>query len=108
MSQHYSDPERESDKYALPDVWVTQLTASEAAEQDEDMLHEYMRRHEFRLATMNSQTRDKMIDAMIEEEGITGGWFWCYCIPGCMPDSSFFGPFDTEEAAVADMRSQQS
>jgi hypothetical protein len=107
MSTAYSDPSRESDPHALPDIWITQLTAREAAEQDEDRVWEYTRRYEFRLASMSSRIREKMFEVMIEEEKIEGGWFWCYCQVGCLPDSYFRGPFDTEEEAEADMRSEQ-
>ena len=104
--QVYSDPSRESDAYALPDVEVFQLTAEEIAEQDEDSIHEFMRRHEFRLASMNSRVRDAMIDAMIDELGITGGWFYWFCFPGCMPDSPPIGPYATaaeaRQAAIDD------
>lgn len=100
MSQHYSDPDRESDPHALPDVEVFQLTAREVAEQDEDMVRDYMRKHEFRLAAMNSRTRESMFDSMVENEGITGGWFYWFCFPGCMPESSPFGPYESHAAAV--------
>ena len=93
--QAYSNPERASNPYALPDVEVFQLTAQEAASQDEDLIWEYMMRKEFR-------DRDAMLDAMVEEEGITGGWYWWTCLPGCVPDSSAFGPFDTQAEALAD------
>lgn len=86
MSQHYSNPDRESDPHSLPDVEVFELTAREVAERDEDMIHEFMKRREFRLASMNSRDREKMFDAMIEENGIKGGWFYWFCFPGCMPD----------------------
>ena len=100
MAQHYSDPSRADDKWALPDVETFQLTAREVAEQDEDMIYEYMKRREFRLASMNSRDREKMFDAMIEEEGISGGWFFWFCFPGCMPESSPFGPYKTEREAA--------
>lgn len=95
----YSDPSKEQDKWSLPDVEIFQLTAREVAEQDEELIYEYMKRHEFRLASMNSRTREAMFDAMIEENGITGGWFYWYCLPGCLPDSSPCGPFDTWQDA---------
>ena len=102
MTHHYSNPNRANDTYALPDVETFQLTAREVAEQDEDLIWDYMKRREFRLASMNSRTRDAMFDAMIEEEGISGGWFFWFCFPGCMPDSSPSGPYATEcEAAQA-------
>lgn len=105
MGQHYSRPSRRSDPYSLPDVETFRLTAREVAERDEDTIHEYMKRHEFRLAAFNSRDRERMFDAMIEEENITGGWFWWSCFPGCMPDSDPFGPFATEAEAVADAAS---
>ena len=100
--QAYSDPKRASNPYSLPDVEVFQLTAQEAASQDEDLVWEYMKRKECRFAGFNSRDRDAMLDAMIEEEGITGGWYWWTCLPGCLPDSSAFGPFDTRAEALAD------
>lgn len=102
--QVYSSPDRESDTYACPDVEVFQLTAHEVAELAEDDIHEFMRRHEFRLANMNRRTREAMFDAMVDELGITGGWFYWYCFPGCLPDSSPFGPYasaaEAKQAAI--------
>ena len=105
MSQHYSNPERESDPHALPGIQIFELTAREAAEQDEDMVYEYMKRHEFRLASMNSKIREKMFDVMIEQNGITGGWYWWSCFPGCLPDGPANGPFATHAKALADAQS---
>lgn len=101
----YSDPSRESDPHALPDVEIFQLTAAEAAELDEDLIYEYMKRREFRLASMNSRTREAMIDAMVREEGIKGGWFWWTCFSGCLPDGPANGPFESAEAARIDAQS---
>ena len=104
MSQYYSDPDRESDPHALPDLEVFQLTSREVAEQDEDLIWEFMKRHEFRLASMNGQVREKMFDTMIEENGIEGVWFYWYCFPGCMPDSCANGPFASRKEALQDAR----
>lgn len=106
MSRHYSMPESERSNYTLPDIEVFEQTAREFAESDsnEELIREYMRKHEFRLASMNSKVRDAMFDAMIEEEGIEGGFFWWTCLPGCLPDSSAFGPFKTHAEALADAR----
>ena len=100
--QAYSDTSRESDPHALPDVEVFELTAQEVAEMDEDLISEYMHRHEFRLASMNGRVREAMFQAMIDEEAISGGWFWWSCFPGCMPDSSPNGPFATRQEALDD------
>lgn len=100
MTQHYSNPEREADPDALPDVEVFELIAREVAERDEDMIYEYLKRHEFRLASMNSKVRDAMFEAMIEENGIEGGWFYWFCFPGCLPDSDAYGPYKTRQETV--------
>lgn len=98
--QFYTDPSRQSDTYAMPDARVYQLTAREVAEMDDDLIHEYMRKHQYRIAAMSRRTRDAMFDAMIEDNGITGGWFFDYCLPGCLPDSQPFGPYDSRDAAI--------
>jgi hypothetical protein len=101
MTSFYSTPDRAADPHALPDCEVFQLTAEEVTELDEDIIAEYMREDEFRLASMNRATRDKMIDAIIADHEITGGWFYWYCFPGCMPDSSPIGPYATHHLAIA-------
>jgi hypothetical protein len=105
--QSYSNPARANDPYSLPDVEVLQLTAAEAAAQDEDLTYEYSKRPEFRLCHMNGRTREAMLDAIVEEEGITGGWFWWTCLPGCLPDSCAFGPFETRALALTDAQENQ-
>ena len=100
--QAYSNPARANNPHALPDVEVFQLTAHEVAAQDEDLVYEYSKRPEFRLCHMNGRVRESMLDAMVEEESITGGWYWWTCLPGCLPDSCAFGPFETRDAALTD------
>lgn len=106
--QIYSDPSRESDPHALPDAEVFQLTAREVAELDEDTIYEFMKRHEFRMAAMSSRDRERMFDAMIDEHCITGGWFYQYCFPGCMPESSPFGPYKTQQEAIDALRAESA
>lgn len=100
----YTDPARESDTYAMPDARVYHLTAREVAEMDDDLIHEYMRKHQYRLASMSNRVRDAMFYAMVEDEGITGGWFFDYCLPGCLPDSQPFGPYESRDAAITAAR----
>jgi hypothetical protein len=107
MGQHYSSDERERDPHKLPDIEVFQLTAAETAAQDEDLIRQYSKRHEFRLCNMNSRVREAMLDAIVEEEGIEGGWFWWYCFPGCMPEGPAMGPFSSYAEALQDARSQE-
>ena len=104
MAQHYSNPKRARDPHALPDLETFQLTATEVAALDEDTIYEYMRRPEFRLASMNSRDRDAMLAAIVEEQGITGGWYYQFGFPGCLPDGDPNGPFRTEADALADAR----
>lgn len=106
MAQHYSDETRASDPHALPDVETFYATALEVAASSayEEERFEYMRRREFRLASMNTRDRERMLEAMVEELGITGGWYWQACFPGCLPDGDPIGPFATEAEALADAR----
>lgn len=73
MSQHYSNPNRESDPYALPDLEVFKV-------------------------------RDGEPDPPRDDDGtpLESGWYYWYCFPGCLPDSSPVGPFATKAEALAD------
>lgn len=79
MSQAYSDPERENDPYALPDVEVFYMDDSDCEE---------------------CNTEDTAVG--LTERPYTPGWYYWYCFPGCLPDSDPIGPFDTEDEAIAD------
>lgn len=41
-----------------------------------------------------------------ENVPVAAGWFWWTCEPGCLPDSSAFGPFNTSRQAWLDARSE--
>jgi len=100
MSQYYSDPERESDPHALPDieVWRAQVMhcvdcGAEAPDPGDDSARK---------------------SVLCPDEGCLGvlaaevprkwGWWWWYCLPGCLPDGPPVGPFELEEQALADAR----
>ena len=104
MTQAYSNPDREDDPHALPDIEVFQITAVEVAATMDDDIWEFMRRPEFCFAAMNSRDRERMYDAMVEELGIEGGWFYWYCFPGCLPDSEPVGPFKSHAEALKSAR----
>ncbi len=74
MSYFHSDPTRESDPYALPDLEVF-----------------YARKGE-----LPSETEG-------DEPSEAGFYYWA-CFPGCMPDSDPIGPYDTEAEALDDAR----
>ena len=72
--QLYSDPSRENDPHALPDVEVFELSHAEAEELAQEEL----------------------------DPGTY--WAWWSCFPGCLPDGEACGPFASREAAEADAR----
>ena len=106
--QFYTDPARESDTYAMPDARVYELTALEVAEMDDDVIRAYMRRPAYRLASMSGRARQSMLESIVEEEGITGGWFFDFCLPGCLPDSQPFGPYPSRDAAINAARDMEA
>ena len=81
---------------AGPEVHVFELTAVEVAAQDEDAVWEYLKRPEFRLATMNARDRERMLDAMVAELKYCGGWHY-----RLGDDGIDEGPFETRRAAQA-------
>lgn len=98
--QFYSDPSRESEKWSLPDCQAFQMTAEEVAETMEDEIYNLMKRKEFRLASMSPRVREKMIETLIEENAVKGGWFYQYCFPVCLPEGDPVGPFETCDDAI--------
>lgn len=72
--QAYSNPKRESDPHALPDVEVFYVSG---------------------ITNLYKPSDGPM-------SGAEPGWYWWACFPGCMPDSDPMGPFATEEEALAD------
>lgn len=96
----YSDPSRENEKHAISDCEVFQLTSEEVAETMEEEICALMKRPEFRLAAMNTRVREKMIETLIDENAVKGGWFYWYCFPGCLPEGCPVGPFETCDAAI--------
>ena len=82
MSQHYSNPWREDDPYSLPDVEVFYMEASEFTKADKDTW---------------------IAEGMKEEGGSATdleGWYYWYCLPGCLPDSNPMGPYNTKREAL--------
>jgi hypothetical protein len=72
MAQEYSRLEHAADPHALLDIEIFELTAEEAAAQDEDTVIEFMRRPDFRLAGMSNRARDRMIATIMEEQERSG------------------------------------
>ena len=81
MAQVYSDPAKDSIHsypYHLPDAEVFHSTTyGHDLELDED-----------------------------GERAYPSGFYYWFCLPGCLPDSSPFGPFETEQAAIEALRNE--
>jgi hypothetical protein len=80
MTQVYSDPDREDDPYALPNVEV------------------------FYVSQLDVNYNLENLDHADEYTITVAGWYWWPCFPGCYPDGDALGPFDTEAEATADAR----
>jgi hypothetical protein len=75
MTQHYSDPSRETEPHALPDIEVFYLNQN-------DIDQDYR-------------------DSDTNETDMSPGWYWWTCFPGCLPDSEPIGPFNSHKEALA-------
>ena len=97
MTQHYSDPSRETDLHAIPDLEVWEAPTGEYwIWCDDERIHE-------------SSLADRVSDAHCKVESfsaepVDGGWFYWFCFPGCLPDNDANGPFSSEAEALADAR----
>ena len=76
--QAYSDPTREAEPFALPDVEVFYLSQLEV--------------------NYNLENLDHADEYTLTE----AGWYWWPCFPGCLPDGEPSGPFNTEAEALED------
>lgn len=93
MSYHYSDPGRETEVHALPNVEVFEATGYQCSDCDEITLDDPT--GVFSCATCGSVCG-----------GLIDGWFFAYGFPGCLRDSDPLGPYDTEEEALTAMREE--
>jgi hypothetical protein len=101
---HFYIDEQDSEKpYSLPTGLTFAIKEREALDYlDEYTLLEYL--SEYPLASTDSQEHERMIQAMIDNGDLLGGWMVCICIPGCMPDSDMYGPFPTSQEAIKYLR----
>ena len=93
--QAYSDPAREENPHALPDVETFHLSQRDFICADDGTW---------------------MHDAMHDDSGLSNfqraadlaGWCWWSCFPGCLPDGDANGPFSAEEDALADAQGENA
>ena len=97
MARYYSNPKRESDTYALPDVEVFGPV---------DVITCPMCSRQFQYEPAGGLTVPEACDCGedLTDEKTERGYFWWSCFPGCMPDSDPIGPFKTHAEALADAR----
>ena len=93
--QAYSNPAREDDPYALPDVEVFYMSQDDIFNAGGDSVWFTMR--------MGSADEYSPIALFLAAEELAGFYYW-YCFPGCLPDSDAIGPFASEQAALEDAR----
>lgn len=97
--QAYTDVDREDDPYALPDVEVWQETVSVVRCRCGDYDLPYSTAH----AEAITYCPSCELEAEVKDTKRTA-WWYCYCLPGCLPDSGAYGPFKTEKKALAAAR----
>ena len=81
MAQVYSDPSNADDKWSLPDAEVFYRELAE-------------------------NTSDTVFWNEDDNEPYGAGFYYWFCLPGCMPDSSPIGPFKTEAEAIEALRNE--
>ena len=88
--QAYSNPKRSDDPHSLPDVEVWH--------------HTHAKRE--RMALNSGHKAELYGECITDGEGdcLGSGWYYWFCLPGCMPDSEPMGPFETEAEALEDAR----
>lgn len=88
MTQHYSNPTRESDPHALPDIETFYVSKRDWSSCP--------------ICDLANRGLGAAEDFAQHTEHV--GWYWWPCSPGCLPDGDPNGPYDTEDEALADAR----
>jgi hypothetical protein len=99
MTQAYSDPSRELEPYALPDIELFYVAESEFITAKKDSWEYYFicNDHDLEEGSVPSQKEKK-----VSSENLSGFYYW-FCFPGCMPETEYpFGPFTSEKNALDD------
>lgn len=93
MSQAYSNPDREHEPHALPDIEVFKRFYINCSKCGSVLL------------TDSGYYSCSECERMGNTERTEQGWFYWFCFPGCLPDSDPNGPFPTKAEALADAQS---
>ena len=105
MSRHCFDPERESDTHALPDLelWedgIYSVTCTKGCGTFDVPSSEVEAESSASGPAARCYCPSCEWQVGTAEKTERRGWFFWFCLPGCMPDSSVFGPYDTEQEAL--------
>lgn len=92
--QAYSNPKRQNDPYALPNVEVFYM--------GNDEIMEDLKQGDTWINTLWADYSGSTKEFI---EVHTGFYYWD-CFPGCLPDSDPIGPFETKEQALSDAQSE--
>jgi hypothetical protein len=103
MSQHYSNPKRETDPHTLPDIEVFYRPSAADGFTPYVLALAICEDCGSEVTEIAAQIEDTICIPCARER-YPAGWYWWSCFPGCLPDGDPMGPFETEEDALADAR----
>jgi len=102
MSQHYSNQSRESDPHALPDIEVFYQDGANIFDSGFTGKCEECGKDG---ALADGFGSEQNLCLSCAKESYGPGYYWWWCLSGCLPDGDAIGPFETEDAALEDARS---
>lgn len=100
MSQHYMNPEDAANPHRLPNIETFQAAYGYCDECGSLGMEIAAPVKGMRRACDDWECKQEEATVLLE----SFGWFYWYCMPGCMPDSESFGPFESEAEALKDAR----
>lgn len=98
MAQHYTDPSREENPHALPDVETFQAHPIECRHCGAGacLYPEDAREGVIVCSECGKRTHTSTKGSL--------SWYYWFCFPGCVPNGDPVGPFASEAEALADAR----
>jgi hypothetical protein len=101
MPMHYKDPRKADDPRALPNIETFQAAWALCPDCQSMCVEHAAAIRGITMMCPNCKHEERR-DVRVLLNDIS--WFYWFCLPGCLPDSESFGPFDSEEAALKDAR----
>lgn len=96
MAQHYSNPKRANDPHALPNIETFEARIMRCPVCEA----EYPETNRGGTSYRNTDSETTCCHNIPLVRAESAWWFW-YALPGCLPDSDPWGPFATEDEALA-------